>query len=62
MGLRVLIVDDKTAVRKMLKLASQKREHEALNASHATDAMNLLAIEDVDAVLSDVPVERSKWP
>ena len=54
MGLRILIVDDETTVRRMLTIAFRKAGYEVLNANHVPDAMNVLAIERVDAVLSDV--------
>jgi DNA-binding NtrC family response regulator len=54
MGLRILIVDDEIQIRKMLTVAFRKAGYEVLNASHASEAMKVLAIQRVDAVLSDV--------
>ena len=54
MGLRILIVDDEAAIRKMLTIAFIKAGYEVLTAAHVLEAMNVLATEKVDAVLSDV--------
>ena len=54
MGLRILIVDDEAAIRKMLAIAFIKAGYEVLTAAHVLQAMNVLATEQVDAVLSDV--------
>jgi CheY-like chemotaxis protein len=54
MGFRLLIVEDETAIRKMLTVVFTNAGYEVLSATHAPDAMKLLAIERVDAVLSDV--------
>jgi DNA-binding NtrC family response regulator len=45
---------DETAIRKMLTIAFTKAGYEVLAAAHASEAMSVLAIERVDAVLSDV--------
>src|SRR6516164_9770613 len=51
---RILIVDDDAAIRKMLTIAFIKAGYEVLTAAHVLEAMNVLAAEKVDAVLSDV--------
>jgi DNA-binding NtrC family response regulator len=54
MRLRILIVDDECAIRKMLTVVFSDAGYEVLSAAHVSDAMNVLAIQRVDAVLSDV--------
>ena len=51
---RILIVDDEAAIRKMLTIAFTKAGYEVWSARDAPEAMDLLAIEKFDAVLSDV--------
>jgi DNA-binding NtrC family response regulator len=54
MSLRILIVDDETAIRKMLAVVFRKAGYEVWSAADASEAMKVLAIERVDVVLSDV--------
>jgi DNA-binding NtrC family response regulator len=54
MSLRIMIVDDETAIRKMLAIAFTQAGYQVWSASHVPEAMNVLAIERIDAVLSDV--------
>jgi DNA-binding NtrC family response regulator len=54
MSLRILIVDDETAIRKMLTVVFRKAGYEVLSARDALEAIKILAIQRVDAVLSDV--------
>ena len=49
-----MIVDDEAAIRKMLTIAFTKAGYEVLSSRDASEAMKVLAIERVDAVLSDV--------
>jgi DNA-binding NtrC family response regulator len=51
---RILIVDDEAAIRKMLTIAFIKAGYDVLTAANVLQAMNVLATEKVDAVLSDV--------
>jgi DNA-binding NtrC family response regulator len=54
MDLRILIVDDEAAIRKMLTIAFIKAGYGVLTVAHVLEAMHLLKTEEVDAVLSDV--------
>jgi DNA-binding NtrC family response regulator len=51
---RILIVDDEKSIRKMLTIAFTKAGFEVLSATHASEAIEILAVERVDVVLSDV--------
>ena len=54
MAPRILIVDDEIAIRRMLTIAFTKAGYEVWSARDAPEAMDLLAIEKFDGVLSDV--------
>jgi CheY-like chemotaxis protein len=56
--MKLLIVDDIDANRKVLRLAFEADGHSTLEAADGVEALHILAHETVDAVLSDVLMPR----
>jgi len=50
----ILIIDDDTAIRNMLKTAFTKKNYDVLEAANGLTALDIFRTEDIDVVITDL--------